>query len=162
MGELAQILDYGRSGDILLNDQEGLEDKHLEERMRQESGPVKTTLDLSQFMVFNRNSYQRGTAALTVKACGRVYISSALGAKLKLGAKVEFLLNRKGTILVMREAKDGFTIYRGHGHERLQAKAVSCRALARTLKEMGAEFPVRFRVEWDDDLQAWVGRKEPG
>lgn len=125
------------------------EAEKLEERKRQESGPVKQTLALDEFVTFSSQEKSgRGSKVVTITARGEVLISRAL--ILPLETRVELLLNRRGNILVMRESPKGipFKMQRG-----------CCTALKNALVSAGAELPVKFVMEWDEELGAWVGRR---
>ncbi|SMB97990.1 hypothetical protein SAMN00808754_2061 [Thermanaeromonas toyohensis ToBE] len=98
---------------------------------------------------------------ITISPRGDVRLSSLLGANFQDGERIELLLNKKGTILVLRPAPTGlrFRMERPKG-KKTQAKRVCCRALAEKLKELGISLPTRFRAEWNDELQLWVGRRQ--
>ena len=123
------------------------------------SGPVKTSLDLGSFLRFDgKNSQGRKGKWLNVNNNGGVTISSEIGKALSDGALVELLLNRRGTILVLRESLQGISFRRTHS-KRSHGCQVSCKALKAQLMEMDIPLPVRFVAEWDEDLRAWVGRR---
>jgi len=137
------------------------EESRLERRIREEAGPVRTTLDLSNFLVFNKSSQRatKGEFWIKVDSKGGVYLSHEIGKQVNW-ERVEILLNRKGTIIVVREGGDeGLKLYgEGHGN-RTKAKRAGCTALAHTLKKLGVQLPVKFKAEYDPELQAWVGRR---
>lgn len=132
----------------------------LEERKQKESGPVKTSLDLNEFLVFNGKDAFQGRRGkwLTVDKMGGVVVTHEIGKTLPVEAMVELRLNRRGNILVMKEAPGGLPakpIYPKRG----MARRIPCAALKKTLLELGVTLPARFVAEWDEELKAWVGRR---
>lgn len=162
MGKLAELLEQATSSDVVAAPakNENCDKDYWDRRKREESGPVKETLDLSQFIRFDKSSagYQ-GTKGkwFGVDVRGKVYISHEIGRHFEAGTKVEFYLNKKGTILVMRESEKGLPL--ALTGKKSMAKWVSCRALKKTLEKIGVKIPVRFDAEWNEELQAWVGRR---
>ena len=167
MGRLYETVNRRQSQDVIKNIEIPVaheEESRLEKRIREESGPVKTWLDLSEFMVFGAGRYKATSQSehwITISPRGDVRLSSRLGAHFQNGERIEVLLNRKGTILVLRPAPTGlsFRAERPEG-KKTQAKRVCCKALAEKLKELGISLPARFRAEWNDELQLWVGRRQ--
>lgn len=136
------------------------EESRLERRIREETRPVKTTLDLSSFAVFNRTCQKvvKGEPWIRVDSKGGVYLSHEIGQQVNW-ERVEILLNPKGTIIVVRESDEkGLKLYRERA-TKTKAKRTNCSALACTLKQLGVELPVKFKAEYDPELQAWVGRR---
>lgn len=135
------------------------EARKLEERARKESGPVKNTFDLEQFTVFDAQAGYRGKGKwLTVDKWGAVVVSSEIGKVLPSEATVELRLNRKGTILIMRESPTGLpakVIYSKRG----MARRIACYLLKKALLDLGVTLPVRFAATWDPELGAWVGKR---
>lgn len=161
MGKLAELLEQATSNDrfVVYTKTEQGED-NLERRKKAESGPVKETLDLNQFTRFNiKSSKYRGRSGvwLSVDTRGDVGISHEIGKNYQPGTTVEFFLNKKGTILVMRPASDGIPMR--NYCRKSGAKKCCCKALRNTLRDLGVELPVRFWARWDEQLQAWVGRR---
>ena len=128
--------------------------------------PVKTTLDLSFFQRFEGTGRQgqgyRGKWFKVYKGV-EVGISAEIGKTLPDDALLELLLNRTGTILVVRESPNGIRLRRYHQKEGQQHKGkagrVTCKALVNALLELNVELPVVFKAEWDEELKAWVGRR---
>lgn len=159
-GTLAAVCDRRASRDIISNgpavgtgsapEEEG----YWAKRAREESGPVKTMLDLTEFIRFSQSAPRGGFIKVS---SSDITISHGIGKNYEPGAMVELLLNKKGTILVMRETQKGMPL-RLAG-PKSSAKRVSCRELINTLKALGVELPVRFYAEWDEELKAWVGRR---
>lgn len=165
-GTIGALVGKGASGDILPGrgavpdpraTSEAVE-KELERRVREESGPVKTVLDLSEFICFSQSA-TRGARGEFIRVSSKdVTISHGIGKNYEPGTRVELLLNRKGTILVVREAKKGGMPLRAFG-PKSKAKRVACRELINTLKTLGVELPAKFYAYWDEELKAWVGRR---
>lgn len=124
------------------------------------SGPVATRLDLSQFTVYDSSKAgQRRGKWVRVAANGAIVFSNELGAHYESGSAVELMVNRKGTIIVVRDATTGKGLVLREDHPgRTKAKRTSCSALARQLQEAGIELPAKYRAAWDDELKAWVAR----
>lgn len=123
--------------------------ERIAKRLEEETRPVRQTLALDEFVAFSSQEKSgRGSKVVTITARGEVLISRAL--ILPLETRVELLLNRRGNILVMRESPKGipFKMQRG-----------CCTALKNALVSAGAELPVKFVMEWDEELGAWVGRR---
>ncbi len=166
MGELAEILERATSNDRFVvyaperNDKE--EEDKLERRKRAESGPVTTKLDLTQFTVFNRDTVLfRGRRGkwISVTATGEVFFSHEIGKNCADSAKFEVLLNRKGTILIVRENPQKGFPSRPSSAKKTRSKLVSCSAVKNALIKLGVKLPVRFYAEWDEELKAWVGKR---
>ena len=87
-----------------------------------------------------------------------VGICHEIGKQYQPGTPVEFFLNKKGNILVMRPASDGIPMRSAAGI-RSGAKKCACKVLRNMLENMGVELPVRFWARWDEELKAWVGRR---
>jgi predicted HTH domain antitoxin len=114
-------------------------------------------LDLSAFRVFNWLSTKtRYGKWITVGKRG-ISISWEIARDLRPGALVEFYLSPEGKILVMRECLNGLVVRGGNSKNR--SKEISCKALSKALMDLGVCLPVRFMTEWDEKLQAWVGRR---
>lgn len=158
MGKLYDMFDIHSSSDLLVDANSHRE--NLEQRVKEETKPVKTTLDLSLFTVFNAESRKRKAGLwMGVNQKGEVYLYEDLAEQIK-AEYVELLLNKKGNILVLREADEqkGLKL-RWVKPERTGAKAVYCRELAVRLKELGVQLPVKFKVEYDPELNVWVGKR---
>jgi hypothetical protein len=121
---------------------------------------VTTELDLNQFTVFNRYTTKcRGEKGrwFSVNVRNEVCFSQEIGRNYEPGDTIEFLLNKKGTILVVRKSGDGLPLIKSGGKK--QSKRVTCKSLRETLGQLGIKIPVRFWAEWNEELQAWIGRR---
>lgn len=166
MGELAEILERtafktGRA--VCAPKRDAGEEDDLEQRSQAESGPVETKLDISLFAAFNRDTVPcrgRKGAWISVSPTGEILLSSLIGEF--YGEKARFFeafLNKKGTIIVVREnAAKGFPA-RTYRSRKTQSKVFSCAYLKDELVKLGVKLPVRFYAEWDEGLKAWVGRR---
>lgn len=176
MGRLAKLLDRGgfsdiHQGDVIPVDPEESQ-KYWEEKIKKESGPVKTKLDLSLFEAFgaDKQSRQGSHKAMWAKVDkrGNIIFTDAFSRKFSDGAKVMIYLNSKGNIMVIREEEGGMPLRylyseRARNRQKSQAKRCGAARIARALTARGVNLPARFMIEgWDDDLQAWVGRRENG
>jgi len=158
MSRLAQIVSGGRSQDIIPVGRLAITDRPLETEPEQPSSPVKTTLDLSCFTRFSAQIGQgRRGKWMSVNKRAEVTISHEIGLTLPEEVTVEFFLNRKGTILAMKQSVDGIALRKP---TKTRSRKATCRALMETLLDLGVVLPVRFATEWDPELQAWVGRRE--
>jgi len=165
MGKLAEVLERTTSRDVICTGFEVYDGRkateELENKKSKYSGPVKETLDLSLFECFNAStcsSFQGRTGAwFTVNKRGEIRLSHEIGKDYEVGATVEFYLNKPGTILVMREAKNGFPLKAADSKS--LSKRLTCRELGSALEKKGVELPVRFVAAWDEGLKAWVGRR---
>lgn len=174
MGRLARALDRGGSNDILQGNTVTIEPeesrKHLDERVKKESGPVKTKLDLSLFEAFgaDEQSRQGSHNAMWVKVDkrGNIIFTDAFSRNFPEGAKVMIYLNPKGNIMVIREEEGGMPLqylYSEKARTKIKSQAKRCGAarIARALTAKSVNLPARFMIEgWDDELKAWVGRRE--
>ncbi len=159
MPRLAKVLSGGRSQDIITEAAVPVaHEDNLEEEAKTKSGPVTTKLDLSQFYKFDgqKSQGQRGKW-MSMGVRGEISISHEIGRTLPDDAKAEFFLNRKGTILVMRESVNGISLRKTRKSE---SRRAGCHALKIKMQELGIQFPARFVAEWDPELRAWVGRRE--
>ncbi|HHY45742.1 MAG TPA: hypothetical protein GX506_00380 [Firmicutes bacterium] len=130
------------------------EDRKLQERARAESGPVKTTLDLSSFIKFEPGRSIKGKW-LSVNTRGEVRISHEISKQIQTGC-IELLMNAVGTIVVIREVeRGGFKLW---SVGKNGAACLTCRAAKRHLIGRGIKIPARYELEWDESLQVWVGR----
>lgn len=157
MGRLARAVSGGRSRDIVTDGRLAIIDEPAKEP-EQANGPVKTTLDLSCFIKFDgQKSQGRRGKWMSMGVRGELGISHEIGKTLPESAMAEFYLNRKGTILVMRESINGIPLRKTNKSE---ARKAFCHALKVKLQELGVKLPARFIAEWDAELGAWVGRRE--
>lgn len=155
MPRLAKLVDQHISQDIITGGPKISLDCDVEPE--QANGPVKTTLDLSEFIRFDGQKSQSQRGKWIGINQRDITISHEIGKTLPPESKVEFYLNRKGTILVLKTSINGLPV-RAEGKGK--TKHVSCKALKDTLLKIGIQLPVRFTAEWDDELKAWVGRRE--
>ncbi len=156
MGRLARVVSGGRSQDIIHDGRLAVGDEKQEPEQAS-GGPVKTTLDLSCFIWFNgQRSQGRRGKWMSIGVRGEVSISHEIGKELPEDTRVEFFLNKKGTILVMREKLNGLHVRQT---KKSEARRVSCTSLKNTLLDLGVQLPARFVAEWEPELQAWVGRR---
>lgn len=132
----------------------------LEERKKQESGPVKTSLALEEFMAFEASSSQnRRGKWLSVNIRGEVIVSHEIGKVLPPEAIVELLLNQAGTILVMRESPTGMLARIIYLKGRGMARRIICHPLKKALLDLGVTLPARFAATWSEEHKAWVGKR---
>lgn len=131
--------------------------RQLEKRKQEESGPVKITLDLEAFLVF-RNNYQGARGKwCTIDKQGQIRISSQVGKELTAGG-IELRINKVGSMIAIRAVEHGGL--KAHVYpQRSKAVVAHCKDAAKHLASCGVEFPVRFQLEWNDDLKAWIGRR---
>jgi hypothetical protein len=167
MPRLAKALSGGRSRDIITDERFAIIDEPQEKEPEQANGPVKTTLDLSLFKRFDVKSQSlRGRHDgkwFRVDQKGNITLTDALSREFSDDAKVAIYLNSKGNILVMREEPDGIQLTKMYKTTpRSVMRRCTCREIARTLEQIGVKLPVRFMAEWDEELGAWVGRRENG
>lgn len=136
------------------------EAKKLEERKQKESGPVKTSLALEEFVTFEASSSQnRRGKWLSVNGRGEVIVSHEIGKTLPPEAAIELRLNRAGTILVMKESPTGMPARIIYLKDRGMARRIVCHPLKKALLDLEVTLPVRFAATWDEELRAWVGRR---
>jgi RNA polymerase sigma factor (sigma-70 family) len=121
--------------------------------------PTVTKIDLSLFVVFNAANtlITRNTANIAVTKTGKVTMSAMVGKQFEFGEKIEVLLNQVGNIIVVRRSDIGIPC-RKNGKDS-EGKLVSCASAKLFLESKQVPLPVRYRAEWDTDLNAWVGRK---
>ena len=121
--------------------------------------PVTTSLDLSNFIVFNafNSTVSRDSAMIGVTRSGKVTLSSPIGAKYTVGAKLEVLVNQPATIIVIRQSNNGINC-RPNGRN-TAGKLIACKALTNMLMKKKIELPIRFRAEWDERVQGFVGKR---
>lgn len=168
MSRLARALGGGSSGDILprtapIKPEEAKE--YLDERVRKESRPVRTKLDLEFFKRFAaKDQSLRGRHTgkwFRIGKRGDITLTNALSREFEDGAKVGVYVNNKGSILVMKEEEDGIPLTRMYKTSpRSMMRRCSCKEIGRALEQAGVTLPARFMAEWDADLGAWVGRRE--
>lgn len=120
--------------------------------------PVTTSLDLSTFIVFNafNSTIARNSAIISVTRSGKVTLSAPIGEKYDAGDKLEVLVNQAATIIVVRQSNNGISC-RSNG-KNTTGKLVTCKALINMLMKKKIEFPIRFRAEWDEAVQGFVGK----
>jgi hypothetical protein len=155
MPRLARLVEQHISQDIITGGPKILLDNEAEPEAEKASGPVKTTLDLSQFIKFDSLTSKSQFGKWIGVNQREIVISYEISKNLPPESKVEFYLNRKGTILVLKTSLNGLPV---RSESKGKTKCVSCKALIDTLLKMGLQLPVRYIAEWDEDLQAWVGR----
>lgn len=174
MGRLARALERGGSSDILQSNTIPIEpeeaQKYWDEKIKRESGAVKTKLDLSLFEAFGADEQsKRGRHKAMwakVDAKGNIIFTDAFSRKFAEGAKVTIYLNPKGNIMVIREEEGGMPLKylyseRARNRQKSQAKRCGAARIARALTAKGVNLPARFMIEgWDDELKGWVGRLE--
>ena len=121
--------------------------------------PVVTKLDLSSFVVFNASNAMttRNAAYITVTKTGKVTMSAEVGKRYRAGETIEVLFNQVGTILVIRSSGTGIRC-RQNG-KNSEGKIISCASAKVYLESNQIPLPARFRAEWEEELQAWVGRQ---
>lgn len=155
--DLRAVLPGNRSQDIITTTGLTLATPPGEHGPEVLAGPVKTSLDLSQFIMFNgQKTRGRRGKWMSVNTRGDITISDEIGREIK-GEMAKFYLNRKGTILVMKESLDGIRL---RHDKRSNARHASCTPLKNKLIELGVKPVARFVAEWDEELKAWVGRRE--
>jgi hypothetical protein len=158
MGKLIRELPGGRSQDIITDGRLAIIGEPQGPEPEAEPGPVKTKLDLSLFDKFDGQSVQgkRGKW-MSMNVRGDITISHDIGKTLPEDAIVEFYLNRKGNILVMRQSLNGIALCKA---TRSESRRVSCIALKTRMQELDIKLPARYVTKWDEELRAWVGRRE--
>lgn len=121
--------------------------------------PVRTTFDLSTFIVFNaaNSAAAKDSMIIGVTRSGKVTLSAAIGAKYDANAKLEVPINQPATILVIRQSNNGISC-RPNGRN-TAGKLVACKALTNMLMEKKIELPLRFRAKWDESVQGFVGKR---
>jgi hypothetical protein len=136
--------------------------KTFAEESRQKSGPVKSKLLLTEFELWDKTKVKHSTPP-PPKAKPKIIISkymifSASLAKLIDKTKTyEFLTNKRGNIIIMRESEKGFLLrncYRG-------TLRLGFKQFAEIIRERnpGIKY-IHFIMEWDEGLNAWVGKAE--
>ncbi len=125
----------------------------FDDRAKRESSPVTTSIDLSCFTVFNKRTV-RDDGTITVSPKGMIRLSAGIARAMKTGDTVEILLNKAVTIIAVRQSPDGFPIKVGKSEG-----CCSSTTVAKALQAKEVELPAKFVTEWDENLQAWVGRR---
>lgn len=170
MSRLAKMLEHGKSSDILsmnIAPVELEERRKLEEKARKESGTVSTKLDLSLFRRFDASNQairnRRDSNWFYIDNRGNINLTVSLSEKFKDGAKVAIYLNQKCTLMVVREEPNGIPLVKlSKAAPRRSIRRCTCREIARMLEQAGVKLPTRFVAAWDDELKAWVGRRQDG
>lgn len=122
--------------------------------------PVRTSIDLSSFIVFNAGNStvsSRDAAVIGVTKTGKVTLSSAIGSRYQAGEALEVLVNQTSNIIVVRQSDKGIRC-RTNGKNTI-GRVLSCRALTNYLTSKKIDLPIRFRAEWDDSVQGFVGKR---
>ncbi|CUH95903.1 hypothetical protein P22_1989 [Propionispora sp. 2/2-37] len=124
------------------------------------AAPVHTSIDLSSFIVFNASNAavnSRDTVAIGVTKTGKVTLSAAIGARYQAGETLEVLINKTANIIVVRQSENGIKC-RTNGKNTI-GRILSCRALTNYIGGKKIDLPIRFRAEWDDSVQGFVGKR---
>ncbi len=61
-----------------------------------------------------------------------------------------------GHLIIIKKSENGRTLHREKKTKR--SFRISCRLLVGSLKQKGVPLPARYRLEWSEKMQAWVGR----
>lgn len=95
---------------------------------------------------------------ITVDKRGTVRLLSCVGSNFQPGDRVEFFLSPDKRQLAVRKVNSasGFKL---RADSKSPAKMCNCAELRSLLQGAGIELPARFEAEWDEHLQAWVGRR---
>lgn len=154
-----------RSSDIHASIYVVPEPEDINARVAKESGPVKLVFDLSQFTEYGESSYFKPTQKqplISVRKNGVIRLSCEIGDTIKDDQTVKLYLNKKGNILIVKPVVEGglkFNLNK-NSSERGRVMHTSSRRLVYDLIKVGcSEFPVRFKAEWNNDMQAWIGRR---
>jgi len=118
----------------------------------------KFTLDLNEFVKFDATNSRLNQGSYIRVTKDKVTISSVVGQNLKINEEVELLINKKGNIIILRKSENGLKIKSQAKHT--TSKFIACKAVIRYLLKMDVQLPANFNSEWDDDLHAWVGRRD--
>lgn len=111
--------------------------------------------ELADFEDFNRSERKKRR-----KVVARIHERIAWKRQNFIHQHSRKIVNR-GTILVMREEPDGMPLTKMYKTtQRSLMRRCTCREIARALEQAGVKLPARFIAEWDEELQAWVGRRE--
>lgn len=132
----------------------------FDDRARRESSPVTATIDLSLFTIYDASCQtygRRGDMTITVDKRGVVNISHEIG-KVFSAEKAELRMNKRGTMLAVLASPRGIPV-RSSGNGKSMAKRVNCQRLKDDLLSLGVELPVKFVTEWNEQLQAWIGKR---
>lgn len=127
-----------------------------------EGNPCKVMLDLKEFTKFDATNSRLSQGTYIRINKDKVTISASLGREHSEGDKVSLLINKKGNILVMQNdpSENGLRIRSQSGGGASISKFVSCKSLIKHVTEkLGLELPVQYNVKYDEELQAWVGRR---
>jgi len=126
----------------------------------EESSPINTALDLSEFLVFDASNSagNRECHTITISKIGKVNLSAAIGAKYQTGTKLEVLVNKKCNIIIIRPSNNGIAC-RPNGGQQTQGKQIACKSLLHHLEPLKIPLPLRFKAEFDANINGWVGRK---
>jgi len=126
----------------------------------EESSPVNTALDLSEFLVFDASNSagNRECHTITISKIGKVNLSAAIGAKYQTGTKLEVLVNKKCNIIIVRPSNNGIAC-RPNGGQQTQGKQIACKSLLHHLEPLKIPLPLRFKAEFNANINGWVGRK---
>ncbi|MGL5512581.1 MAG: hypothetical protein ACRDBM_04990 [Sporomusa sp.] len=123
--------------------------------------PCKTTLNLKEFTKFDARNSRLNQGAYIRICKDNITISAVIGQKYTSEDKVSLFINKKGNILVMQSdpSENGLKIRSQQGRGASLSKFIACRALVKHAKALGLELPLRFLATYDEELQAWVGRR---
>jgi len=125
---------------------------------RLEPSKVNSSFDLAEFEVFDATNVGASEShTINVLKRGAITLSAAIGSGIELGTRLEVLVNKKGNIIVIRKAINGIAC-RPNG-SRTKSKFLACKAILKHFEKNDIELPVKFRAEYDENMQAWVGRR---
>ncbi|MGB9825250.1 MAG: hypothetical protein ACPLRU_01140 [Desulfofundulus sp.] len=158
MGKLAEMLERTTSRDVIHANFEVYHPDKTDAGEIAKGGPIKEKVDLSYFLDFT--SYERRTAGsgkwLCVDKRGTLRLSSELvGGQETLRTRI--YANKPGTIIVIKPDDTGRIFKRSRGKGK--ALQITCKTLQQHLIEKNIPLPARYNATWDDELQAWVGRR---
>lgn len=85
------------------------------------------------------------------------------GTDLQPGDRVVFYINsvelqylEPGRLVIIKKSETGRALYYDRNSKR--ACRISCRSLMKSLQQKGVPLPARYKLEWSEKMQAWVGR----
>ncbi len=122
----------------------------------------ETYYDLSKFERIGGDTLPPIGNYLHVSSRGDIRIS---GTSFVPGDKVDFFVNKldlqldkipAGHLIIIKKSENGRTLHREKKTKR--SFRISCRLLVGSLKQKGVPLPARYRLEWSEKMQAWVGR----
>ncbi|MBP2638289.1 MAG: hypothetical protein H6Q72_4196 [Firmicutes bacterium] len=130
---------------------------HYEKKQEESFNACKVKLNLNDFIKFDATNSRLSQGSYIRVTKDKVTISSVVGNHFKNNEEVELLINKKGNIILLRKARNGLKV-KPQG-SKTTSKFVACKAVIRYLLNMAVQLPAQYNAEWDDELQAWVGRR---